>query len=118
MSLTASSSLADVTDLAGVCAELPWLADALAPFGDLASVRVESMSGAGGLNAEMSRLCVTFKNARYRPFVWRAFRSYPAIARGDQVISDAILQQRKLRSEKDALQRRRAEQTTRPRSRV
>jgi hypothetical protein len=77
MSLTASSSLADVSDLAGVCAELPWLADALAPFGDLASVRVESMSGAGGLNAEMSRLCVTFKTSRYCALFCKPFTSIP-----------------------------------------
>ena len=64
MSLGATSSLDGVSDLAGVCAELPWLAGALASFGDLTSVRVESMSGAGGLNAEMSRLCVTFKDSR------------------------------------------------------
>jgi hypothetical protein len=77
MSLAASSSLADVSDLAGVCAELPWLADALAPLGDLASVRVESMSGAGGLNAEMSRLCVTFKNSRYIVFCFASL-SHPS----------------------------------------
>lgn len=64
MSISASSSLASVSSLADVCAELPWLADALAPIGELSSVDVESMSGAGGLNAEMSRLRVTFKDSR------------------------------------------------------
>jgi hypothetical protein len=64
MSLSANNSLAGVSGLAHVCAELPWLIDALAPIGELSSVDVESMSGAGGLNAEMSRLRVTFKDAR------------------------------------------------------
>jgi hypothetical protein len=64
MSLGASSSLASVSSLADVCAELPWLVDALAAEGELSSVDVESMAGAGGLNAEMSRLHVTFKDSR------------------------------------------------------
>ena len=56
--LSASKSLADV------CTELPWLPGALASVGILSSVEVESMSGAGGLNAEMSRLRVTFEDSR------------------------------------------------------
>ena len=64
MSLSAGSSLASVSSLAEVCAQLPWLAESLASEGELASVVVESMSGAGGLNAEMSRLHVTFKDSR------------------------------------------------------
>ena len=64
MSLTATSSLANVSSLSDVFAELPWLAEALAPFGEVCSIHVESMSGAGGLNAEMSRLQVAFKDSR------------------------------------------------------
>ena len=64
MSLDAVSSLANVSSLSDVCKELPWLAGALASFGVLSSVEVESMSGAGGLNAEMSRLRITFQDSR------------------------------------------------------
>ncbi len=64
MSLSASSSIAGVSSLAEICTELPWLADAMAPIGELSSVEVESMAGAGGLNAEMSRLRVMFKDSR------------------------------------------------------
>jgi hypothetical protein len=64
MSHDAISSLSDASSFADVLAELPWLVGALECVGELESVQVESMSSAGGLNAEMNRLCVTFKDAR------------------------------------------------------